>query len=317
MTISAVVVGLGKVGLKYDLESQITGQIMTHVKALIEHPGYTLLGAVDTVEENRVICEAVYGVSCFEELSQGLFSNKPDLVVVATPTETHLSVLTEVLNRSTPRAVLLEKPLAYSLTESRKILQLCDDANVSCFVNYTRRSLPEIYEIKDRISATESIGHCWYSKGLFNNASHFINLCQLLLGDALECRIISSGRRLNQFDVEPDFYIKFERGRVAFSAAIEENFSLNALDIVNSLGRLIYDQGGIRIHFYNAQDDLDFPGYRSLSPVPEELSAELYKGQWHVVDQIARELGFGDGRVSTVIDAFETLRICSQILDMN
>src|SRR2546428_243397 len=68
-------------------------------------------------------------------------------------------------------------------------------------------------------------GVVWYSKGLFNNGSHFINLLQDWLGDVREVRVIESGRWWGGLDPEPDLLVSFAHGSVCVLAAREEHFS--------------------------------------------------------------------------------------------
>ena len=77
----------------------------THVSVLASRPDVTIVGAVDPA-----LPEADFPV--FASLPDALTSiDEPDLVVVATPTDTHVSVVSEAL-ASCGALVLSEKPLA-------------------------------------------------------------------------------------------------------------------------------------------------------------------------------------------------------------
>ena len=58
------------------------------------------------------------------------FCNKIDLIIISTPTETHLKVIEESLKIFKPRAILCEKPLSYNYEDSKKIVKVCNEFKV-------------------------------------------------------------------------------------------------------------------------------------------------------------------------------------------
>ncbi len=82
----------------------------THLHVLGQRADVALVGGVDPVAEG-------VGVPVFRSLDDALAADlAPDLVVVATPTETHVRLVREVVER-TDALVLSEKPLAATRAE--------------------------------------------------------------------------------------------------------------------------------------------------------------------------------------------------------
>jgi predicted dehydrogenase len=96
----------------------------THLHVLGQRADVTLVGGVDPVAEG-------VGVPVFESLDDALAADlAPDLVVVATPTETHVRLVREVVER-TNALVLSEKPLAATRAEVDSLTDVADRVRVA------------------------------------------------------------------------------------------------------------------------------------------------------------------------------------------
>ena len=82
----------------------------THREALAAEPGFELVGGVDPNPSHDAL--AIYG-DLDEAFAAGV---DPDLVVVATPTPTHVAIVSDLLGRC-DATVLSEKPLATTAAE--------------------------------------------------------------------------------------------------------------------------------------------------------------------------------------------------------
>ena len=177
-----MIIGLGQIGIGYDLGLNLDGVIHTHSRALSRHPNFELLCAVDLAEDRRNLFIENYSKPAFTSIESALEANSPDVVIVACPTTLHYDSVKTVLKYSKPKAILCEKPLAYDLADARAIVDECEKADVKLFVNYMRRADPGAIEVKSRIESGEIElpikGVAWYSKGLLHNGSHFFNLLE-------------------------------------------------------------------------------------------------------------------------------------------
>ena len=175
-----LIVGLGQIGLQYDLHLKQDEFSLTHSRAFSSHKNFNLLAGVDNDNKQRDIFSQTYSLPTYSSLTQALKAHNPDIVVVATSTKTHAEILYKILKSSNPRIILCEKPLSYSLSEAQKMIDLCERSGVSLFVNYIRKSDPGVIEIKKLIESNKfkrnMKGICWYSKGFVHNGSHLFNL---------------------------------------------------------------------------------------------------------------------------------------------
>lgn len=312
-----LVIGLGQIGAGYDIDVPVDGGIYTHSRAASLHPAFTLAGGVDPVAAQRGRFAECYGVPAFASIAEAMQALSPHIVAVATPAHMHLDNVREVLAAGRPDVLLCEKPLALTEAEGKQLVRLCDEAGTRLFVNFIRRSEPGAVEVARRIAAgtiqAPLKGAFWYSKGLYNNGSHFINLLQYWLGDVRETTVLDPGRVWAGADPEPDVRLVFERGTVVLQAAREEAFSFYSGEFLSSSGRLVYSNGGSSISWQGIVRDENFAGYSVLSPDVENISNDMDRYQWHVYEQIARCLSGQSYELCLGGEALEALRVVSAI----
>jgi predicted dehydrogenase len=311
VTISTLVVGLGNIGMGYDLMLDPEKFVLTHVRAVSRNCEYQLIGGVDPDSSKRKSFQDAYHCPSFPDLQAASQSVLPELVVIAAPTEYHLALIEGTLKYFSPEAILCEKPLAYSLEDANRIHYLCEQYKVKLFVNYMRRSEPGAIEVANRIAlgelGSDLKGLAWYSKGLVQNGSHIINLLEFWLGEPTGVQIINMGRGISDKDAEPDFQVNYRRGSFIFLAAKEEHFSHYTIELLGSRGRLFYGFGGKVIQWQPAQRDEVLPDYVYLSRTPEVIPSGMDKYQQHVFDELSSSLKGNKANICSGIAALSTL----------
>jgi predicted dehydrogenase len=318
MSCSVLLVGLGQVSMGYDLHVRTDDVVLTHARAFSTHPAFRLVGGVDPQEDRRRLLEKHYGASAFADLEDGLAAN-PDVVVLATPTETHSELLQSVLRNAAPKAILCEKPLSYRCDEAVEMTTASVDRNCALYVNYMRRASPGVLEIKRRLGtgaiAGPIKGTAWYTKGLLNNGSHFVNLLEFWLGAIESFELIERGRAVGTVDCESDVRINFAGGSVTMFSAREENYSLHEIDLIAANGRLRYSQGGGSIVWQATVPDTLAEGYTVLADPGESIESGIEMAQWHVADQLAAALDGLPCNLCTAQEALRTLEWLTKIRD--
>ena len=308
MTLGVVVVGLGQIGMASDLALDPSLHVYTHARAFHQHPAFKLLAGVDGSARRRAEFTQAYGRPVYATVSEALREFDPAVVAIAVPTEAHAAVLEEILTLRRPHAILCEKPLSYNHDEAVSIVGSCAQAGSQLFVNYIRRADPAVREIKTRLDcgqiATPLKGVAWYSKGLFNNGSHFFDLLLYWLGELLEFKLVQK-RHSWGADPEPDFLATFAGGQIYFLAAREEDYSYYTVEMVSPSGRLRYDLGGSRVLWQPAISSITSPGYSVLDQTEKEIPNDLEKIQLHVTNELAAAL---DGRPSAICTGTQALQ---------
>ena len=304
----------------YDFHLDPAKYIYSHCRALHRHSKFQLVGGVDPDPQQRQLFERTYQAPAFADIEQALDGSSPDLVVIAIPTELHAETLRQVLNRTRPKVVLCEKPLAGDVRQAREILKACAAQNVSLYVNYIRRSDPGVIEIKRRLDAGEINGPfkgvAFYTKGFLHNGSHLLNLLEYWFGSAtawipVECKTIQ-----NSSDAKVDVRISFEKGHVMFLAASPEDaFTLNGLELLMGNGRLRYEHGGERIEWSPTMPHAHIEGYTVLSKRSEIIASGMDRYQWHVMEQLAAAMTGQSHNLCSGEVAMKTLDTMQAILE--
>ena len=159
-------------------------------------------------------------------------------------------------------------------------------------------------------------GTVWYSKGLLNNGSHFVDLLRFLLGNVSEIKILNKGRKWGDQDPEPDVCIRFGETAVYFLSAREECFSIGDIELIGTRGKIRYAEGGAVIEVRKTEPGPLFPGYTILSQEKQTIPTDLKRYQWHVLDHLHRHLLYGTPLYSDGKSATETLEVIETIFSM-
>ena len=129
--IRTAVIGAGKMG-------------SIHAKVYSQLPDSELVGVVDTDGARAGKLAEQYGCEAFTDPTDVL--EKVDAVTVATPTVTHLQLAKLFLKQRIP--VLIEKPLASSVREGRKVVAMAKRYDTVVAVGHSERCNPVVQAMK-------------------------------------------------------------------------------------------------------------------------------------------------------------------------
>ncbi|MDC3222672.1 Gfo/Idh/MocA family oxidoreductase [Gammaproteobacteria bacterium] len=295
---SAVIVGLGNIGMLYDIHLPKKDNILTHCNAFSQHPDFELIGAVETNSELRSLFEKEYKLPSSKDIESFLADNQlsPDVYVIANSTENHLNAIEQIIAVSNPVGILCEKPIAYNVDEALEICKLCKEKKIKIFVNFIRRADPGILELKNRIDAHQIEGPfklvAWYSKGLIHNGSHFVDLFDFLFGSINSFKIINPGPKTGK-DAEPDFLLEYNSAKILFTAADADNFSFHKFELVAKNGCLTY-QGNGDMTWKIAEPEKQAYGNIPLSGKDEIILGDMQKYQYNILTKLSNALNSND-----------------------
>lgn len=316
-----LIIGLGRIGLLYDYEKPKESYVLTHARAFSRNTSFQLVGGIDPLKENRSKFSSQYSCPAFSDIRSGMEATQPDIVVIATPTGEHPDTLREILRHNPLKAVLCEKPLAGSLAESRVMLEECADKGTQIYVNYMRQADVTVNELKTRLEngtiSSPVRGTVWYSRGMYNSASHFVNLLQHLFGEAQGVTLLNRGKNPQAPDPEPDFRVSFTGGDFSFLAVQSESLFHNSMEWIARTGRLRYEKGGAYTSWEPASEDTVFSGYTTVTGTgKEELPGDFYRMQQYVAEQLALGLQGKSDRICTGEQALQTIEIINRVQEL-
>lgn len=247
--ISTLLIGLGNIGQLYDYKYSSSQFNLTHAQALSSDKRFDLVAGIDVCESLKKSFEHKFDKPAFTNITELKNLKNPELVIIATPAETHADIIFNVLERMKPQAILCEKPLAFELEQAENIVRWCAEAGVQLYVNFIRRTDPAILELKTKINSSKLsdpfAGVCWYSRGLYNTGSHFADLFQFLFGRPTAW---AYRKKLKQNllvdDVQIDFNISFLNGNIEFKSVPSCNLFYNKFELILHDAVISYRQNG-------------------------------------------------------------------------
>ena len=121
-----------------------------HIDRALKQPDVRLVGIADPSDEGRRIAESA-SVPWYSDFDRMLEAVKPRGVVVATPNVTHATIAVRCLERGS--AVLVEKPIADTLEDAKRICDVSAVTRLPAIVGHQRRHNPIMRRAKRMVVA--------------------------------------------------------------------------------------------------------------------------------------------------------------------
>lgn len=303
-------------GLNYDYDMS-ENYIFSHAKALNLHEDFNIIAGVDVLEEQRIRFKKKYNLPAFNDIQSIATKNPIELAIIATPPEHHLENILSLIEFHNPKIILCEKPFSDNYSNSKEIYEICKKNSIKLFVNFPRRADPGIQEIKRLIQSKELVlpfkGNVWYSKGLKNNASHFLDLTNFFFGEIKSLKTISPSVESYNDDFDQDFIAEYQNGSMVFRYLDYKNYNHYSFDLYFSNASINYfPNGSIDLKILKEKDlPLRFRNF--LSDIPVAIKHGASKYQYHVLSELVKEF---NGESSALCPAEEALSIKEKILDL-
>ncbi|HJU74432.1 MAG TPA: Gfo/Idh/MocA family oxidoreductase [Gemmatimonadaceae bacterium] len=125
-----------------------------HLPALKGIPNVTIVGGVDSDPQRRHDASARWRLTSYEDVSQLMTSASPDVVIVCTPPETHVTVGSAALELGAH--LICEKPIAPSVAEAERLLDAARRSGRRIAMNHEFREMPAFRAVRDAIGADAS-----------------------------------------------------------------------------------------------------------------------------------------------------------------
>ena len=130
------------------------------IRSFLGNPDWDLRWVVDRDEERaQSALRRAVGARATDDLADALDDPEVGAVAVATPAGTHTDVVLAALESG--RHVLVEKPLAASLADGRKLVSVAEQRGLVLMCDHTYCYTPAVLKIRDLISSGE-IGEIQY-----------------------------------------------------------------------------------------------------------------------------------------------------------
>lgn len=122
-----------------------------HVPALKTVPGAQIVGGVDSSAEQRESFGREAGVPTFATVDELFAEAAPEVLVIATPPDSHLDLCLAALERGAH--VLCEKPFVSNASEATTVLAAATAAGRQVAINHEYREKPIFRAVKEQVGA--------------------------------------------------------------------------------------------------------------------------------------------------------------------
>lgn len=136
--IKVAIVGVGKMGL-------------SHLAMVKAHPDVEVVGVCDSIGYVLDVLSKYTGVATFTDYRTMLEKSGADAVIIATPTSTHLDLVSQALERGIH--VFCEKPLTLSASQSEALAERARKKGLVTQVGYHNRFVGAFREVKRLLDA--------------------------------------------------------------------------------------------------------------------------------------------------------------------
>lgn len=260
---TAAIIGLGRIGAG---NAGLAGDVpLSHLAAILATPRLKLTALVDPDEavRRRINVHSpgladVAVVASTDALREGA-----DVVAICTPPETHAAVLDQALEMS-PRVIVCEKPLAADTDVARDMVAKAERAGVALRVNFNRRFNPLHGKWRAKATTVPRAVVVRYGKGLWNYASHAVDLLLDWYGpvDA----VVGFAAGIPSKDPNVSFVCRMAAGFDAVFVGIDgAAYDQLEIDVFNADGRLEMRGGGAEMVDHRPVPDLYYRGYTHLA----------------------------------------------------
>lgn len=130
-----------------------------HASAIDNAENSVLTAVCDTVPERMEEYIQKYGVKGYTDLDEMLQDGEIDVVNICTPSGFHADLTVKAANAK--KHIVVEKPIALTLEDANKMIQVCAENNVKLAVVHPNRFRPAMMELKQMMD-----------KGMFGKLSH-------------------------------------------------------------------------------------------------------------------------------------------------
>lgn len=313
---NVLIIGAGKIGSFFD--DPKSKNILTHAHAFSLHKGFNLLGFVDKDKKKALKAAKKWNTKAYDNIKKAFKLDKIDVVCVTASTDMHQTILAEV-SKYPVKLILLEKPIAKTFDESKKILKLCDKTKIPIAINYIRRFLPEFEKIKKDIDSgiygNFINGTGYYGKGMLNNGSHIIDLLNFFFDRISDFKVIDSFNDYSANDLTVTSVLTLSNKKSFIMQGINSKlFTLFEMDLIFEKQRVRIIESGQKIEFYRITENKNLKGYRNMLKY-SEFRTSLGRYMYHVADNIYKNLTKGEEIKCNVLDGYNAAGVCFKMLE--
>ncbi len=309
----AGIIGCGRVGSLFE-EDPLREKPATHAAAFDTHQKTEIAAGCDIDPEKLEKFGARWGLpttSLYHDYREMLKTVKPDIVSIASWTETHYQIVMDAANTPSVKGIYCEKPIASDLKEAGRMISKCKKRGIKLIVGHERRFDANFVKVKEIVekeefgklktivahalsSAPPKLSRKKYVGGsLFHDGTHLFDLILYYGGPAKW--VMGHDKRphgANYVESTAAGMMMLRNGVTVFvEGGGERDYFKFDVDLQFERGRIMIGNSGLQA--FKSGDSKNFKGFRELLPYTLVLPKERVNPFVSIVSELVRAIGSG------------------------
>lgn len=218
------------------------------------------------------------GIQLYSNIKDAFKYNTSDIVIVATPTHTHLNIIQDIFNTYEPKLIICEKPLVTNNKEFTILKKLFNTKISKLLTNFPRRFDPSINKVYDFLQKNTNIIYHFngtFPKGFIHNGSHMIDLISLLCGNIEDIRPIELQEKDN--DYFGKFLVKTNNSSGIIANIDNNELSLFEFTMYTDCAKIEISGANQEISIHHVANSKKFKNYRSYAQIEKlPITLDMY-----------------------------------------
>lgn len=236
-----------------------------HARVYHELPDVRLAAVVDRDEATGRRIAGQYGCEWYGDVSAMLDAVRPEAVSIAVPTTLHYPVAGQCMERGVH--VLLEKPIAPTVDEAQRLIELASTRGVKLMVGHIERFNPAVQKVKELLAGNvlgQVVSVMARRVGAFppqikdaniavDLAIHDIDIVNYLLGATpIEVAVHKKKNHIEHREDSVEFFLRYPTASAYVQANWITPVKIRKLNITGSDGYLEMDYMNQKIQYYKS-----------------------------------------------------------------
>ncbi|HMB19991.1 MAG TPA: Gfo/Idh/MocA family oxidoreductase [Spirochaetota bacterium] len=286
MAQSIALIGCGRIGFMLE-EDPLRKKPCTHYGGTLS-VGLKITHACD-IHQSRLSKFAEHaGIprsSCYTDYQSLISEVKPELVIIATWTESHAQIGIHAAENGV-KVIVCEKPVASNLDDAHALIRACEKNGTRLIINHERRYDPRYIQVKKLLDSNQvgevqtvnamvltggSNGNSRIEAGggpLLQDGTHMVDIIRYYFGNILNVRgRFTRDMQSSGFEDRATAWLRTERGMDIFlEAGGKREYFHFELQVYGTRGKIVIGNG--YQHLYMSNESRYYTGFKDLVEVP-------------------------------------------------
>jgi len=324
--IPVFMIGAGRIGFKLEFDKKRV-KPASHYGMWTQDKKFDLQGIAEKKKFSKEYLKKIgTNIKIYSDYKKMIKLNRPKVVSISTWKDTHFEISNFCIDNGV-KIVILEKPLANSISEAKKLISKLKIKKTKVIVNHRRRFDTDIIKLQSKIN-NGIIGDIlqvssFYVYGLLTTGTHLIDTLRMLLKEKCGEIIQVSGYKnlSNNFkpkdDENYDAVLKFKNGIISTIQNLDmksyDNFDIH---IFGTKGKILISGIGRDIFHYKVIKSPEHSGFTELVKKPVQLNKSKPRLQFLKLSQNAYDCLMKNHKpLCSAFDSYIDMVIINKIIE--